>query len=122
MEVFTGPFVPGTAVRRVGTHGMIHYTCDLCKREIDREGPRYSVQIEVSAAFNPLEDDEADDDRDHLLEVQEILERLDPTDCDEAGGDVHQELHFDLCHACRRKFMKNPLGREPSKQFDFSKN
>jgi hypothetical protein len=101
---------------------MIHYTCDLCKRELDHDGPRYAVKIEVSAAFDPLAADEADDDRDHLLEVQEILERLDPDDCDDAGDGVYRELHFDLCPECRRKFVKNPLGREPMVQFDFSKN
>ncbi len=29
---------------------------------------------------------------------------------------------FDLCPECRKKFVKHPLGREASKQFDFSKN
>jgi hypothetical protein len=31
-------------------------------------------------------------------------------------------MRFDLCPECRKKFLKNPLGREHSKQFDFSKN
>jgi hypothetical protein len=31
-------------------------------------------------------------------------------------------MRFDLCTECRRKFLKNPLGREPTKQFDFSQN
>jgi hypothetical protein len=100
---------------------MIHYTCDLCKRELQRDESRYSVRIEVSASFDPLEEAEEDDDRDHLLEVQEMLEGLDPTD-DSCGEGAHREFRFDLCPACRRKFLKNPLGREPALQFDFSKN
>jgi hypothetical protein len=35
---------------------------------------------------------------------------------------VYEQLRFDLCPECRKKFLKNPLGREYSKQFDFSKN
>ena len=36
--------------------------------------------------------------------------------------DVYQQLRFDLCPECRKKFMKAPLGRETLKQFDFSQN
>lgn len=99
---------------------MIHYTCDSCKREIDPEGLRYSVKIEVNATLDPLAEDEADDDRDHLLEVQEILEQLETSDG--VGDDVHLEACYDLCPDCCRKFRLNPLGRESIKQFDFSKN
>jgi hypothetical protein len=31
-------------------------------------------------------------------------------------------LRFDLCPDCRRKFVKNPLGREVAKAFGFSSN
>ena len=45
---------------------MIHYTCDLCKRELDCEDSlRYVVKMEVYAAFDPSALDEAEDDRDH---------------------------------------------------------
>jgi hypothetical protein len=99
---------------------MIHYTCDSCKREIDPDGLRYSVKIEVNATLDPIAEDEADDDRDHLLEVQEILEQLETSDG--VGDDVHLEARYDLCPDCCRKFRLNPLGRESIKQFDFSKN
>jgi hypothetical protein len=98
---------------------MIHYTCDLCHRKLD-EDQRFVVKIEMFAALDPLEDDEADEDRDHLAEIQESLERLDD-DLQEVDESLYQELRFDLCPACRRKFAKDPLGRELLK-FDFSKN
>jgi len=108
---------------------MIHYSCDLCKRLIDpEEDLRYVVKIEVYAAVDPVEGDQngadshADDDRDHLQEMQEILQRMDDTGSDAVGDDVYQQLRFDLCPECRKKFAKNPLGRESSKHFDFSKN
>ncbi len=100
---------------------MIRYSCDMCKREIDPEEDfRYAVKIEVYAAFDPLAIEE--DDRDHLEEIQDILERLEDAESDEIGDDVYQQLRFDLCPDCRRKFLKNPLGREGAKLLGFSEN
>jgi hypothetical protein len=101
---------------------MIHYTCDLCKRELDPDELRYVVKLEIGAAMDPLAADELDDDRDQLLEVQEILERLDDAEDEHVGDEVYQQMRFDLCPKCCRQFRKSPLGRDVSKQFDFSKN
>jgi hypothetical protein len=102
---------------------MIHYSCDLCKRLIDpADDLRYAVKIEVYAAIDPVDADENADDRDHLQEMQDILQRMEETGSDAVGDDVYQQMRFDLCPDCRKKFLKNPLGREPAKQFDFSKN
>jgi hypothetical protein len=93
----------------------------MCKREIDpSEQLRYVVKVEIHAAFDPLEIDE--DDRDHLQEIQDILERLEDADSDEVGDDVYQQLRFDLCPECRRRFLENPLGRENAKILNFSEN
>lgn len=102
---------------------MIRYTCDLCKREMDPdEDLRYVVQMEIYAAFDPTTDSEEDEDRDHLQEIQDILERLEQADADRVGDDVYQRLRFDLCPECRKKFIKNPLGKEHGKVLGFSKN
>ena len=101
---------------------MIHYTCDLCRRELDPdEDLRYVVKIEVRAAFDPVVADE-EGDRDHLGEIQDLLERLEDAEDDQIGDDVYQRLRFDLCPECRRRFSKNPLGRETAKALDFSNN
>ena len=98
---------------------MIRYSCDLCKRELNpEEDLRYVVKMEVFAAFDPSADD--DDDRDHLEEIQNILERLDDVENDQAGDEVYQQLRFDLCPQCRKKFIRNPLARESVKMFGFS--
>jgi len=90
------------------------------------------------------------DDADHLEAMHDLLERID--ECpeldagrlDEVGlGDgvdsepdssepdssepessepESRSLRFDLCDECRRRFLKNPLGGKPGKQFDFSNN
>ncbi len=101
---------------------MIRYSCDMCKRELDPdEDLRYVVKMEVYAAFDPTSADE-DDDRDHLQEIQDILERLEDAESDEIGEDIYQQLRFDLCPECHKKFISNPLGREIAKVFGFSAN
>jgi hypothetical protein len=99
---------------------MIQYSCDLCKRPLDpQDDLRYVVKVEVYAAFDPVE---MDDDTDNLQEIHEILERIEDVASDEIGEDVYQQLRFDLCPECRKKFLKNPLGRKLVEQFDFSQN
>ena len=101
---------------------MIRYCCDMCKRDLDPDDEiRYEVKIEICAAFDPQVTEDDEDDRDHLEEIQDMLERLGDVDT-EVGEDVYRELRFDLCPECRRKFVKNPLGREVAKALDFSQN
>ncbi len=102
---------------------MIHYSCDRCKRVLDPdEDLRYVVRLEVQAAMEPLDADEVDDDRDHLIEIAEILERLEDADSDAVGADIYQRRRFDLCPNCYRQFVKNPLGVEPSVPIGFFPN
>lgn len=102
---------------------MIHHSCDCCKCLIDpRQALRYVVRMEVYAAAEPSDSDEREDDRDHLAEIQDILERMEDTEGDEIGDDVYQQLRFDLCPQCREKFINNPISREASPQFNFSEN
>jgi hypothetical protein len=102
---------------------MIRYSCDLCKRKLDPQNDlRYVVKIEVYAAFDPAAVDNDDEDRDHLEEIQDILERMEDMPGDEIGDEVYQQLRFDLCPECRKKFIRSPLGRETTKAFGFSAN
>lgn len=103
---------------------MIHYSCDRCGRPIDpQEEARHVVRIEVETVIeetNGLSLD--DDDRDHLLELHEILERGDDLGESLMGECAFERRRFDLCTECHRKFLKNPIGREAAKQLDFSQN
>jgi hypothetical protein len=102
---------------------MIHYSCDRCKRAINTEEDlRYVVRLEVHAAMEPVEVDEFEDDRDHLLEVEEILERLDDIDSEALSDELYQRRRFDLCADCYRQFIKNPIGPDTRAHFGFSKN
>lgn len=101
---------------------MIRYTCDLCKRDLDPVSDlRYVVKIEIAAVFDPI-DDTVDEDRDHLQEIHDILERMEDLDGEEIADEVRQYMSFDLCADCRRKFVRRPLGRESVHLFNFSKN
>jgi len=92
---------------------MIHFTCDRCKRVIDSElEMRYVVRMEVEAVMDPVHEQEPQDDRDHLLEIDEILERVDASESDAIGDDIYQKRRYDLCPQCYRKFTANPLGHE----------
>jgi hypothetical protein len=102
---------------------MIRYSCDLCKRELDSQVDlRYVVKVEIFAAMDAAAFE--DEDNDHLQEIQDIIESMDDIEDDQIGEEVCQQLRFDLCPECRRKFVKNPLGRETfaAKVSGFSKN
>ncbi len=102
---------------------MIHHSCDRCKRVLDpEEDLRYVVRMEIYAAMEPLDVDELEDDRDHLLEIHEMLERLDESDSDLIGDDVYQKKRFDLCSDCYKQFVKHPVGHEPAVHLGFSQN
>ena len=67
---------------------MIHFTCDRCKRVIDSEQElRYIVRMEIEAVMDPIHEEEPQDDRDHLSEIDEILERIDASDSDAISDD-----------------------------------
>lgn len=101
---------------------MIHYSCDCCKRPIDPLTElRYVVRVEVYAALDPV-GEELDDDRDHLQEIQDILENLDDQDDQQVADDVYHQQRFDLCSECRKQYVKNPLGRAVRQELGFSKN
>jgi hypothetical protein len=101
---------------------MIHYTCDRCKRVIDpSDDLRYVVKLEVQAVIDGLSE-EGDDDRDHLMEIHEILERAEDLEGDSVGDDIYQRNRFDLCPECYRRYIRNPLAAEPASQFNFSQN
>ena len=101
---------------------MIHYSCDRCKRSIEPdEELRYSVNIKIEVALDSAEI-EADDDRDHLIELHEILERLDDSEREEISQTAYQLRRFDLCSDCHREYVSNPLAVDAAAKLGFSEN
>ena len=101
---------------------MIHYSCDCCKQPLESNHLRYVVRMEVYAAMEPSDAIDAEDDRENLEELEEIISRNEDADSDRIGEDIYQQMRFDLCSQCRKKFLENPIVREPAKQFNFSEN
>ena len=102
---------------------MIHYSCDMCKCEFDpKHDTSYVVRMEVYPA--PAETDAAiDNDRDHLEDIHEVLERFEEFDAD---GQLARNRHVSnpplrSVQRCCKQFLKQPLGRSAAPQFDFSK-
>ena len=107
---------------------MIHYSCEICQRPIHLHSDvRHVVKIEV---FPAVEDDACDcddlagigEEEDHLEEMQDLLERLDDCEDPRMDQDAARSLRFDLCDACRQRFVKNPLGLKSGTQLNFSQN
>ena len=101
---------------------MIHHSCDRCKRSIEPdEELRYSVSIKIEVTIDSSEY-ESDDERDHLVELNEILDRLDDADREEISQSAYQLRRFDLCSDCHREYLKNPLALDASAKLGFSEN
>jgi hypothetical protein len=102
---------------------MVHFTCDLCGKDLTACGDsRYVVKIEAFAGFDPTEITEQDLDDDHMEAVSQILQRDETLSSEELSAPTHKGFRFDLCPACHVKFLKDPLGKEFLRSFDFSKN
>ena len=102
---------------------MLHYSCDLCGKELlVEEDLRYVAKIEVYAAYDPLEITEEDLEEDHMEEISELIKQMDSMDEQELEDQVYKSFRFDLCPECHKKFLKDPLSRDAARSIDFSKN
>ena len=80
---------------------------------------RYIVRIEVQAS---CEMPGCEEDGDHLLELEEILERLEDAESDSISEEVYHRRKHDLCSCCYHEYKRNPLAMEPQIPIGFSDN
>ena len=93
---------------------MNRQTCDLCGRPLfDVSEVRYEVRIEVKAAYDPLEITEEDLKKDFRAEITRLLQQLEGISEEEAQDEVYRQFEFDLCAACQKRYVRNPLPEEP---------
>jgi hypothetical protein len=83
--------------------------CDRCGQLIEEGALRYIAKIQVYAAYDPLNVDFADMTRDYTNEIKEILKRCEDLSEEELMQDVYVDFQFDLCRACQRSYIKEPL-------------
>jgi hypothetical protein len=104
---------------------MVHFTCDLCGKDLSATGePRFVVKIAAVAGFDPNEITADDLDDDHMEAIAEVLRRdedlnLNPEDLD---AQLYKGFRFDLCPACHGRFIKDPLHRDLLRTLNFSEN
>ena len=91
---------------------MNHETCDLCGQALlAKSEVRYEVRIEVKAAYDPLEVTEDDLAQDLRAEIARIIRQLEGISEEEAQNEVYRQFEFDLCAACQKRYVKEPLSR-----------
>ena len=78
-------------------------------RLCDRCGQRGRHRQIPFAAYDPLNVDFEDTTRDHTNEIKEILKRCEDLTEEELMQDVYVDFQFDLCRACQRAYIKEPL-------------
>ena len=101
---------------------MLRVMCDSCGRELRQGEDHYIVKIEVFAAHDPAELTEADLDEDHLEAVGEVLRQMEERETSEEIEPSTRQLRYDLCPACRARYLRDPLGKEAAQKFHFSEN
>ena len=101
---------------------MLHFSCDLCGKELEPQADRrYVVKMEVYAASDPHEITEDDLDDDHLESLSDLLQQIEENGGDDDLAPVYKQIRYDLCPDCHKKFLRDPLNKE-SHKFDFSEN
>lgn len=101
---------------------MVHFTCDLCGKDLSATGDaRYVVKIAAYAGFDPTQITEDDLDEDHMESISELLQRQ---DCDPEDPDASdfKGFRYDLCPSCHSRFIKDPLNRDLLRSLNFSEN
>lgn len=96
---------------------MIKLACDICgKTLLLDEDVRYVVDIRVFAAADPMELTADDLKRDLRRELRELVERMKNMDPEKAQDSVYRRFRFELCPACQKEYLKDPLRREVAGQ------
>ena len=90
---------------------MAEATCDLCGRALGRMEPQYIATIDIRPTIGLVQNDEDLGDRDHLLEIHEMLEGAEEAELREPADDSTQN-EFLMCHECCRRFAEDPLPRK----------
>ena len=88
---------------------MITHICDRCGKAIEHDRVRYVAKIQVFAAADPLAITFEDLLQDHGSEIERLLRQCDELSEEQLMRDVHVEFQFDLCRACQKAYIANPL-------------
>jgi len=84
--------------------------CCKCGKELLEGSTKYILSIRLFADVdNTVSTCDAVDKADDIEQLINCLENLGP---EEIENDIHQEMVFLLCKACRNTFCRNPLNKQ----------
>lgn len=92
---------------------MKKYVCDGCGKHLSTEALRYTVKIDIRAAYDQTEIGLVDLVRDHRNEILALIERLKDKDAAEIEETIYKGFKLDLCPSCQRAFVRDPLRFHP---------
>ena len=102
---------------------MVHFTCDLCGKEMStRDRDRYVALVEIRPTNPGDELTEEDLEEDNLAEVSKLLKHCEATGQDPFEDAAPVRNRYDLCGACRDKVLKSPFNCQPVAKLNFSDN
>ena len=85
-------------------------TCDRCgKNLLIDESVRYTVRIEVFAAYDPMELTDDDLAKDHDAEIKKLLQKIQGMSEEEMMDSVYRRIVGDLCPPCQKQYLDDPL-------------
>lgn len=88
---------------------VVIHRCDGCGAELRRGALRYSVTIDVRAAYDEIEIGLTELVRNHRDEILRLIERLKHRNPKEIEEQVYKNFAFDLCPACHQAYLRDPL-------------
>ena len=91
----------------------ITHLCDRCGQPLEKGQLRYTVKIQVFAAYDELEVSGKDLLKSHKAEIQRLIEQTSHMTEEELMREVYVELRFDLCRECQREYLKQPIPQPP---------
>lgn len=85
--------------------------CDACNEPLLVDSNvRYVTKVQVYAAYDPLEITEEDLKRATKENWEALVGELENADPEEVEAQIHVSLTYDLCPACRKRYLRDPLG------------
>ncbi len=100
---------------------MLHITCDHCGRSLEASDAHFVVRVEIFAAQNAI-GKEVDLDTDHMEALSQMLEDMEEGGYPEPADITGQQFRFDLCVHCRKRYVRDPLGKDNGQKLHFSEN
>ena len=89
---------------------MDHQSCDMCGCDLLLKDLRYTVKLEIKSAYDPLELTSRDLRKNFRKEIENLVRQLDTIEVRDAENQVYAVMDFDLCPACQKELLTDPLG------------